>query len=587
MKRVQIGRSIKYFLIGGYLILAISSIGNKTVYPDVFPAEGTTVLQGEWLGPEYSRADGGMEEKYTIIMPDQKYSLPGLLVASTYQQVKIYLDGEIIYHFDGGKEGWKATRMMYLPVILPADYVGKQLVIKGVQSASIFLGKEPSVLLGERHELVYKIIRKELLNSINGALLLILGLIFTTDTYVLAKHYKIHVKETASMSLASLFAGGWLITESRMISQFFCHYVTAYYINYCCFYLMVIKLMDFLSGIENGGNDRRIKKIGMLYRLLFSIGVLGEFTYTFNFFTLQAVMLPSIIIGFGTAFFLLLKGRGSVEGKVKICMSFLFCATGILDAGWMYKKIYLLKDGVLFTQISALTIIIYIITRVAFFFLKAIQEDVLNQTLKLHLDTQVRHYDSILQEQREAAIYRHDNKNRYMTLFVLMEQNKLEDAKKYLKQMLEEVRMENSREIWGSPVLDAIIQQKRNEALENGVEFQTDLDIPKGIDIEPDDWVAVVGNLLDNAMEACVKVRRSERYIYVCIKYQRGVLVIEVRNGVNEPEIDFTRSSKAKRSGHGYGLLSIRQAIKKYDGELNIAVHEYVCSAIAILKCST
>lgn len=586
MKGLQIGRIIKIFIIGGYLLLAMSRIGDTTGYQNVFLTEGMTTLRAGWQGPEYMGADGGMEEKYTIILPDKKYSLPGLLVASTYQQVKIYLDGEIIYQFDGGKDGGKATRMMYLQVMLPTNYSGKLLEIKGIPSARYFYGKEPSVMLGERHELVYKMIRKELLNVINGALLLLLGVIFTTDTYVLKIHYKISVKETAAMSFASLFAGGWLITESRMICQFFCNYVTAYYINYCCFYFMVIKLMDFLGGTGNEVQNQKIKKAGLLYRLLFAIGVIGECTYTYSFFTLQVVMIPSIIIGFGAAFFLLLKVRSSVEGKVKLSMSILFCITCILDIGWLYKKIYYLEDGILFTQISALVIICYIITRVAFFFLKAIQDDVLNQALKIHLDAQVSHYESTLQEQQEAAVYRHDNKNRYMSIYALLELNKMEEAKQYLKQMIEELGKENGREICGSPVLDAIIQQKGNEASENGVEFLTDFDIPKEIEVQPDDWVAIVGNLLDNAMEACRKMERQGRRISVYMKYQRGVLVIEIRNSVNESDIDFTRSSKEKRGKHGYGLLSIRQALKKYDGELDMDVKEYICSAIVTLRCN-
>lgn len=587
MKRMLVVRIIKCFIIGGYILMIMYSILNRGEYQSLFLTESITNIQDGWKGPDRSQSNVNvLEERYTIILPNQRYPLPGLLVASTYQQVNIYLDGEMIFRFDGGKEGGKATRMMYLVVTLPTEYEGKQLEIKGRESAKQFWGKAPSVLLGERHELIYQMIKKELLNIINGALLLIIGIIFTIDTYVLKIHYKINVKETAAMSSASLFAGGWLITESRMICQFFCNYITAYYINYCCFYLMIIKLMDFLGETSNEVQNQKIKKVAMLFRILFAVGVIGEFTYTFSFFTLQSIMIPMIIIGFGISFFLLLKVRSSTEGKAKLFMSFLFCITGILDTGWLYKRIYYLEDGVLFTQISALAIILYIINRVAFFFLKAIQEDVLNQALKFHLDAQVSHYESILQEQQEAALYRHDNKNRYMSLYALLEQNKKEDAKQYLEQMLEEMGKENIREIWGSPVLDAIMQQKKDEALENGVEFRTDFDIPKIIKVQPDDWVAIVGNLLDNAIEACAKVTRPGRIISVCMKYQRGVLVIEIRNSVNDLVIDFTKTSKAKRGRHGYGLLSVKEAIKKYNGELSLEVKGHVCSAVVILRCN-
>ena len=86
--------------------------------------------------------------------------------------------------------------------------------------------------------------------------------------------------------------------------------------------------------------------------------------------------------------------------------------------------------------------------------------------------------------------------------------------------------------------------------------------------VEDFDLVAILGNLMDNALTAAEA--SQERWMELATAQRNGYQVVVVENSCDLPPVvgeDGLRSTKAGGDGHGFGLKSVAQALKKYEGD--------------------
>ena len=125
----------------------------------------------------------------------------------------------------------------------------------------------------------------------------------------------------------------------------------------------------------------------------------------------------------------------------------------------------------------------------------------------------------------------------------------------------------------GNLIIDSIINSKLQDALEIGIEVEASVILPATIEINSDDMVVILGNLLDNAIEACQRMT-SSKYIKLFIKYEEGCLIICIKNTfdqiINKNGENFI--TRKEDSGlHGVGIKSVKSTIEKYSGLMEIA----------------
>lgn len=103
------------------------------------------------------------------------------------------------------------------------------------------------------------------------------------------------------------------------------------------------------------------------------------------------------------------------------------------------------------------------------------------------------------------------------------------------------------------------------------------------------DLCAILGNLLDNAIEAARQVPdRSRRTVTLTIRRIHQMLVIKVENAFAAAPIQENGGLKTTKTGgglHGWGLKSARTAAEKYDGTVQTSVSGEVFRAVATLSC--
>ena len=83
------------------------------------------------------------------------------------------------------------------------------------------------------------------------------------------------------------------------------------------------------------------------------------------------------------------------------------------------------------------------------------------------------------------------------------------------------------------------------------------------------------GNLLDNSIEACEKIKKGKRWIKVQVEKQNRLLFLDISNSIEEKILvrgGKLITNKKDKTNHGYGLKGIERIVNKYEGEMSYQV---------------
>ena len=123
----------------------------------------------------------------------------------------------------------------------------------------------------------------------------------------------------------------------------------------------------------------------------------------------------------------------------------------------------------------------------------------------------------------------------------------------------------------GNKFLDIILKDKIERAQTDNVKIVDDICFDEVEFLNPLDISTIFGNLLDNAIEACRFVEDTEhRVVNISARRRNQLLVIHVSNSKVKDKRSRTRRGTSKKIIHGYGLLNVSNAVKKYNGEISI-----------------
>jgi sensor histidine kinase regulating citrate/malate metabolism len=183
---------------------------------------------------------------------------------------------------------------------------------------------------------------------------------------------------------------------------------------------------------------------------------------------------------------------------------------------------------------------------------------------------------------------RHDMKMHLATALDYSEKDKAKEASDYLKTLLGNISTSEVYSDTGNIALDSIINFKLKNAVEDRIKLEINILAPPALDVEPVDIVTILGNLLDNALDAVAKV--ENKVIKLNIEHSKGNLFIKAENTFDgevkyNPEKNGTEKMPATRkkgSEHGHGLANIRKSVEKYNGDMDIA-HESEIFSVSIL----
>lgn len=175
----------------------------------------------------------------------------------------------------------------------------------------------------------------------------------------------------------------------------------------------------------------------------------------------------------------------------------------------------------------------------------------------------------IMESQNRVRALRHDMKNHILALQVLIQRKEVEEANQYLDSMKNFMANPQEYVKTGNDMVDSLLNykiQKANEVL-NVVE--TKISIPEQLRLHSFDLNVLLGNLLDNAIDASMQTENKK--LKITIKLDKGILFLNICNSCQRivgGRKNFLETTKEDKVNHGIGLKNVHRIVEKYHGDI-------------------
>ena len=181
------------------------------------------------------------------------------------------------------------------------------------------------------------------------------------------------------------------------------------------------------------------------------------------------------------------------------------------------------------------------------------------------LQTEQSYYQILDQQNQELMIYAHDAKKHLAAIQALNEDPAIGS---YVTKLSEQLKDYSKSRSSGNKLLDVMLHKYDIDCKMRGITFEYDVKVCNLSQLEDIDLVAILGNLLDNAVTASEK--SIEKSISLTTVYRNRYSVIIVSNSCDTPPKQSGHHLISTKSGagfHGFGMKSVAKSIKKYDGD--------------------
>ena len=187
-----------------------------------------------------------------------------------------------------------------------------------------------------------------------------------------------------------------------------------------------------------------------------------------------------------------------------------------------------------------------------------------------------RHADEVQTIYREMRMWRHDYHNHIQTMKACLAMGQTDKLADYLETLDHDLEDVDTILRTGNFMVDAILNSKLSLAKARGIAVNASASVPPELRVSDIDLCVALGNLLDNAIEACLRVEREEeRFLRVYIAPKKEQLYICVTNSAPGREKRLGSRFLTRKSGfHGFGLLRIDRICEKYGGAVTRASEE-------------
>lgn len=251
-----------------------------------------------------------------------------------------------------------------------------------------------------------------------------------------------------------------------------------------------------------------------------------------------------------------------LENKITLIFLVLF----IISIGLLVFLSYKYEETAIY--LSFLIAIIFLLAENNQIFMRKSYEEAATEYQNKILDKQVEEVQNIYLTMRS---WRHDYHNHLQKLKAHIMMDQIKEANQYLNEL--EIDLDNVNKLVesGNINLDAILNSKLSLAMKNNIDINYKAKVPKKLTVSDIDLCVLIGNLIDNAVEACEKIKdNSPKFVRLYIGIFKQQLYISVSNSTNEiiKKLD-AEYITSKRGNHGHGLKRINNIVNKYNGYIN------------------
>ena len=301
-------------------------------------------------------------------------------------------------------------------------------------------------------------------------------------------------------------------------------------------------------------------------------------------------MLISKLIVFLIVLFIRTKKQNALlrHYKINYLSIFLFPASTLAVAAVQHKIFIEYPNQDMLTKywfLISYTILI-LANIIVFDFINTLYRNTVNEskikTANEIIENQTIQYQSLIEHNNNIMRIRHDHKNFCIGLMSELKNGNIDAA---IERLNKEYDINKSEHLMQFDIVHSIVNIKQQISSEYGIELVLDCDNLNKINILSTDLAIVLGNALDNAIEASKKVQtNTKKLIEILIYLKNDVVFITIKNPVQK-SIDTNNLTSTKKSeNHGFGIVSMKQIANKYNGDVMFSCEDCVFTTMIMLR---
>lgn len=178
------------------------------------------------------------------------------------------------------------------------------------------------------------------------------------------------------------------------------------------------------------------------------------------------------------------------------------------------------------------------------------------------------YYENLEKEQFQVRRLRHDMANHLQALSSL----EGEAAAAYIRELLDSHALSQNFHFCDNAAANAILSAKQYDLQQAEIRARLEVHLPASLPVRDIDLCSILGNCLDNAVEACRKLSPEERQLSLHVTAEKGLFLLQCENPLPEPlnkdAEGKPRTTKADAKKHGIGLKNLSSIADSYGGYL-------------------
>ena len=191
----------------------------------------------------------------------------------------------------------------------------------------------------------------------------------------------------------------------------------------------------------------------------------------------------------------------------------------------------------------------------------------------------------MMESEQNLRQFKHNVNNQLEIVKILIEKGNVSELKKQVDDIMNEKKSGELICTTGNVVVDGLLNYKLGILKQADVEVRTELEIPKQVFINTKDLTILLGNLLDNMIDALIPMQ-TNKICSVRMKYSKNRLLMHFANTYEKEVIHENGrivSGKSDAKEHGIGLTSMQEVVNKYHGYMDVHHENNIFSVNIIL----
>ena len=249
-------------------------------------------------------------------------------------------------------------------------------------------------------------------------------------------------------------------------------------------------------------------------------------------------------------------------------IALLFCH--LASIFMFYVNFRLLMSGGNHILLTVSSIFLLYINIVICFYIEYIHKNFEEHEKRVLLEHQLQlnhqFYHEILHRQEETRALWHDIKKYMIAMETLVNSKNIPKAKEEFSKVESAFNQIKDTVDSGNPIIDGILNHEIILAHQNKINVKLNIWIDREINLSATDLYVILGNTIDNAIEACCNLEvTTDRIISITLTQQAHILLYEIRNPYNK----YFTTHKNKHF-HGYGLENVKKCVNNNQGTMTI-----------------